>query len=130
MSVHSVFLIDDDTDDKEIFIAALEEVDPDVKCSTAANGREALEKIVTQQVKADLILLDLNMPLMNGKQFLTEIKKTSKVKDVPVIIYSTSTETKDVVDTIQMGAVFFLQKPNRFEDLSKALSGIISRKWQ
>jgi len=81
-------------------------------------------------VMPDFIFLDLNMPLMNGKQFLTELNKTGDVADVPIIIYSTSTETKDVVDTIQLGAVFFLQKPNRFEDLSNALSGIISRKWK
>jgi len=125
------FIVDDDPDDQELFIEALKGLDEFCQCITAFNGQEALQKLNTDMpVPPDFIFLDLNMPLMNGRQFLSEIKKTNLVQDVPVIIYSTSTQTQDVVDTIQLGAVFFLQKPNRFEDLSKALAGIISRKWK
>jgi CheY-like chemotaxis protein len=123
------FIVDDDQDDQELFIEALQALDENCQCVTAFNGQEALQKLKTLPQWPDFIFLDLNMPLMNGKQFLAEIKKLDDARDIPVIIYSTSTETKDVVETIQMGAVFFLQKPNRFEDLSKALSGIIFRTW-
>ena len=125
------FIVDDDPDDQELFIEALKGLDESCTCITAFNGKEALQKLQTGMPgPLDFIFLDLNMPLMNGRQFLSEIKMANLAQDVPVIIYSTSTDTKDVVDTIQMGAVFFLQKPNRFEDLSKALAGIISRKWK
>ncbi len=125
------FIVDDDPDDQELFIEALKGLDESCKCVTAFNGQEALQKLKTTMPDLpDFIFLDLNMPLMNGRQFLAEIKKNKDIQDIPVIIYSTSTETQDVVDTIQMGAVFFLQKPNRFEDLSKALAGIIFRKWK
>ncbi|HEX2683151.1 MAG TPA: response regulator [Ferruginibacter sp.] len=124
------FIVDDDQDDQELFIEALQELDDNCKCITAFNGKDALQKLRNGMTSLpDFIFLDLNMPLMNGKQFLAEIKQSGDIRNVPVIIYSTSTNTQDVLDTIQLGAVFFLQKPNRFEDLSKALSGIISRKW-
>jgi CheY-like chemotaxis protein len=125
------FIVDDDPDDQELFIEALQGLDETCTCVTAFNGQEALQKLKDGMPDPpDFIFLDLNMPLMNGRQFLAEINKTNLIQDIPVIIYSTSTDTKDVVDTIQMGAVFFLQKPNRFEDLSKALAGIIFRKWK
>lgn len=124
------FIVDDDPDDQELFIEALNGLDESCQCITAFNGLEALQKLKTgMPVLPDFIFLDLNMPLMNGRQFLTEIKKIEAIQHIPVIIYSTTSETKDVVDTIEMGAVFFLQKPNRFEDLSKALAGILSRNW-
>jgi CheY-like chemotaxis protein len=78
----------------------------------------------------DFIFLDLNMPRMNGKQFLAEVKKIKTLQDIPVIIYSTSTDKKDILDTIELGAVYFLEKPNRFNDLTNALSNIITRKWK
>ena len=125
------FIVDDDADDQELFIEALEGIDDSCTCITAFNGKDALQKLGTAMPQMpDFIFLDLNMPLMNGRQFLREIKNTELVKDIPVIIYSTSTDTKDVVDTIEMGAVYFLHKPNRFEDLSKALANIISHKWK
>lgn len=124
------FIIDDDPDDQELFIEALQGLDEDCRCETAFNGQEAMQKLVSGAIPLpDFIFLDLNMPLMNGRQFLTEIKNNSDNRHIPVIIYSTSTETKDVQDTMQLGAVFFLQKPNRFDDLKQALAGIINRSW-
>ena len=69
------------------------------------------------------------MPRMNGKECLTEIRKHDNLHNIPVIIYSTSAEKKDVDETMRLGATFFLQKPNRFDDLSAALANIISRNW-
>ena len=124
------FIVDDDADDQELFIEALRELDESGQFVTAFNGQEALQKLVHEMpFIPDFIFLDLNMPLMNGKQLLVEIKKIKSIQDVPVIIYSTSNEKKDILDTMKLGAVYFLQKPNRFNELSKALDDIISRKW-
>ncbi len=124
------FIVDDDPDDQELFVEALQGLDESCKCITAFNGQEALKKLNEIPASPDFIFLDLNMPRMNGKQFLAEIKKIKNLRDIPVIIYSTSTDKKDILDTIELGAVYFLEKPNRFTDLTKALSNIISRKWQ
>ena len=65
-----------------------------------------------------------------GKSVLLRSKKNNIFKEIPVIIYSTSADKKDMYEAMQLGAVFFLQKPNRFEELSRALLHIISYDWK
>lgn len=122
--------MDDDPDDQELFIEALEAIDSTCKCITAFDGEEALKKLFKGMLHLpDFIFLDLNMPRMNGKQFLTAIKDREEIRHIPVIIYSTSSEKKDILETTRLGASFFLQKPNRFDELSNSLINIISGKW-
>jgi CheY-like chemotaxis protein len=125
------FIADDDPDDQELFIEALHSIDKDCNCITAFDGQDAVVKL-KQHIDAlpDFIFLDLNMPKLNGKECLAEIKKDANFNNIPVIIYSTSTAQKEIDETIKMGAAFFLQKPNRFEDLSRALSNIILHNWE
>lgn len=121
------FIVDDDPDDQELFIEALQGIDEHCKCITAFDGQAALQELFNGMPQMpDFIFLDLNMPRMNGKQFLTEIKKNNKTRHIPVIIYSTSSEKKDIEETAHLGAAFFLQKPNKFDELSRALTGILS----
>jgi CheY-like chemotaxis protein len=125
------FIADDDLDDQELFIAALKEINSLCKCITATNGYEALKQL--QEMKApypDFIFLDLNMPRLDGRQLLAAIKQMSELQDIPVIIYSTSADQRDIEETMQLGATHFLQKPNRFEDLRNALQDILSRNWK
>ena len=132
METHKKFFIaDDDPDDQELFIEALMEIDALCKCVTAFDGQEAINKLLNYAVYLpDFIFLDLNMPKMNGKECLAEIKKSNILKEIPVIIYSTSADKKDMHEAMQLGAVFFLQKPNRFEELSRALKHIITYDWK
>jgi len=124
------FIADDDPDDRELFIEALRTIDPDCDCITATDGEDALYKLSNGlEQLPDFIFLDLNMPRVNGRECLAIIKKIGKFDQIPVIIYSTSAEEKDIEQTTKSGAAYFLQKPNRFEDLSKALSNIISKDW-
>ena len=91
------FIVDDDADDLELFIQALLGIDKACHCITALNGREALHKIENEMLLIpDFIFSDLNMPLMNGHEFLTEIKKNEQLRDVPIIIYSTSYQKNDI----------------------------------
>ena len=130
-SYKNFFIADDDPDDQQLFIEGLHEVDELCVCVTAFDGLEGLSKLFSPKVYIpDIIFLDLNMPRMNGKECLAEIKKNTLLKEVPVIIYSTSADKKDMIEAMQLGAVFFLQKPNRFEELSLALKHIISYDWK
>jgi CheY-like chemotaxis protein len=125
------FIADDDPDDRELFIEALRTIDALCECITAVDGEEALAKLTDGLPQLpDFIFLDLNMPRINGRECLAAIKKNARINKIPVIIYSTSAEKKDITETIQSGAAYFLQKPNRFEDLSRALDNIISRDWK
>ena len=120
-----IFLVDDDVDDVEIFREALENINLDVECFTAINGQEALQKLTRGEVKPDMIFLDLNMPLMNGKQFLKEIKQKPDLNNIPVVILSTSSDPESILETTRLGASRFLTKPDKFSMWEKILTDIL-----
>jgi|ERR1043165_4270470 CheY-like chemotaxis protein len=123
----TVFIADDDQDDVELFLEAVNEVDEAIQCYTAMDGEEALQKLrEALPTIPDLIFLDLNMPRINGKQCLLEIKKTDQLRNVPVIIYSTSSIKNEVEEVRKLGAAHFLTKPSSFGELCKELTNIIS----
>jgi CheY-like chemotaxis protein len=119
------FIVDDDPDDQELFIEALKGIDEFCEWESTFNGEEAIEKLKRMTRLPDFIFLDLNMPRMNGKQFLAYIKNSGRFQDIPVVIYSTSSDQKDMQETTDLGAVYFLQKPNRFDFLLRELEDII-----
>lgn len=115
------FLIDDDADDQEIFLSVLETISPSVHCITAINGREAIQKLTAEEEKPDLIFLDLNMPLMNGKQFLEACHMLEDCKQIPVIILTTSSDDKTRQEAMRLGARDFITKPDKYSDWSKII---------
>src|SRR5688572_26972563 len=112
MAFKNVLLIDDDDDDQEIFINAATSGSPNVECSGLVDAKLALDKLKNQEIFPDVIFLDLNMPVMNGKQFLSEIKKHSVLKKIPVIIFSTSSNIKTIAELKELGAHDFVTKPS------------------
>lgn len=116
------FLIDDDVDDQEIFSMALEYLNMPVTCVTASDCGEALNKLRNDKsFLPDYIFLDLNMPKMNGKQCLREIKKQAHLKHIPVIMYSTSLTHNDIVETKDIGASTYIIKPSNISELASVL---------
>ena len=122
----TLLLVDDDIEDQEIFLSVIEKVSPSIECQTAINGAEALQLLLSKKVHPDVIFLDLNMPLMNGKQFLTEIKKHEGFREIPVIILSTSSDKQTIHETRQLGAYHFITKPDKFSIWESTLKTILS----
>ncbi|RBL93999.1 response regulator [Chitinophaga flava] len=120
----SVLLVDDDIDDRMIFGDVLKELVPDIIYNEAINGEDALERLGNGLVP-DLIFLDLNMPRINGKQFLAEIRQIEHLKHIPVIIYTTSSHESDKRETRELGAAYFITKPNSLHELNQLLKGIL-----
>ncbi len=82
------------------------------------NGVDALQKLVLKEIEMpDYIFIDLNMPLMNGIQCLQEIKQLPAYAAIPVIIYSTSSYERDIMQTISNGAFQYIVKPFSFLEL-------------
>lgn len=127
MKYTNILLIDDDSDDKDFFINALKIVSETVTFNWAENGSKALEVLESKQVAPELIFLDWNMPVMNGHEFLEEIKKREGLKDIPVIILSTSSHYKTITLSRELGAEDFITKPNNFGDLVEILSSFVKR---
>jgi CheY-like chemotaxis protein len=120
------FLADDDEDDRMLFYEALMEINPAIKCVMAKNGKEALLLLQNDLFELpDYIFLDLNMPLMNGLKCLGEIKKTTPLKHIPVVVYSTSAEKELNEESKKLGAMDFFVKPPNFSGLLKYLRKIL-----
>ncbi|GAB3515580.1 response regulator [Emticicia fontis] len=118
-------LIDDDQDDQEIFTLAIEDSGLNMQCVISNNASEALQRLNQDGTfLPNYIFLDLNMPRINGIQLLTEIKKISRLKHIPVIIYSTSSHPKDKEATQNLGAAAFITKPSGIKELSQLLKDL------
>jgi CheY-like chemotaxis protein len=80
-----------------------------VKVLTASNGQEAID--IVRNSKPELILLDIQMPVMNGWEVLQTIKEDPKLKDIAVIVVSAFTSPEDIERSMQLGAAGFIKKP-------------------
>jgi DNA-binding NtrC family response regulator len=121
-----IFYADDDAEDCELFIEALQHIDPSIKCITAKDGKEALAFLQYTPELPDYIFLDINMPLVNGKKCLIEIKQNQRFAEIPVIMYSTTSDTFEIQEYYKLGAYDFLIKPNNFNVLCDSLDSIFS----
>lgn len=126
MGYHNILLIDDDQDDHEIFSAAVEKVSDTLIYSARSSANEALEQLDADILKPDLIFLDLNMPVMNGQEFLAAVKKNEKLKHIPVIIFSTTSSRQTIQLTKDLGALDFITKPDRFDSLVMLLQTVLA----
>jgi CheY-like chemotaxis protein len=123
-----VLLADDDDDDRLLFQDVLKELSTPVNLSTAANG-EILMRMLSKPPLPDLIFLDLNMPLKNGFECLEEIRSDPKMKDMPVIIFSTSSQPSAIDQLYRNGAQLYIRKPNDFKQLKKVINHVITIHW-
>ena len=123
----TLLIVDDDADDRQLFINTVHEIDDQIVCMTATDGFQALE-LLNKPVDTplpDAIFLDLRMPRINGKKCLIELKKNEQLKDIPVIIYTTSTEVEDSIELTKLGAVYFISKPSNPEEMFYLISMIL-----
>jgi len=125
MVYNRILLVDDDVDDLLIFKAALKEVAVAIECITAKNGLEALLHLKNAQPPPSLIFLDLNMPMMNGIECLEQIMQDDRLKEIPVVIFTTSNHPKDQKRTAELGAKKFLTKTPDFKTLKAELRLIL-----
>jgi CheY-like chemotaxis protein len=120
-----VLLADDDHDDRKFFADALGKLNVPFKLSDFRACEELLSHI-NEETTADIIFLDLNMPYLNGHECLQEIRKNKKYDAIPVAIYTTSSNRKDIDTTYDEGANIYVIKPNRFDEIVYLLQDIFS----
>jgi CheY-like chemotaxis protein len=122
----TILLIDDDEDDRDIFKEALSIVVPDVQCLIARDGEEGLAVLQALTVSPDFIFVDVNMPKMDGKEFLKRIKADPDFMHIPVIVYSTSKHKSELGEYFKLGAANFITKPSEFKLLVTYLRSVLS----
>lgn len=123
-----ILLADDDDDDRLLFTDVLREYSKDAQLSFAHNG-EHLMSILRAEQLPDVLFLDLNMPLKNGIECLQEIRSDEKLKDLAVVIFSTSSHPGTINQMYDLGAHLYVRKPNDFNALRKAISEVLKKDW-
>jgi len=121
----SFLLVDDDIDDIIIFQETLKKVDDKVGFFYVNNGKDAIDLLTENAPNLpSLIFLDINMPRMDGKECLKLLKQDDRLKHIPVLMYTTSSQSADIEDTMMHGAMAFITKPWGVNELKKLLSVI------
>lgn len=126
-----VVLVDDDEDDRLFFKDAIEELDVNTSLLLFSNGQDFIDYVtLSGQPLPHIVFLDLNMPIKNGIQCLTEIRKSNALKDLSIAIYSTSCSDEDIEQTFIQGANIYINKPNDFKKLKDAIGKVLKLNWQ
>lgn len=107
-----ILLVEDDEVDQMTVQRALKDIHVTNRLDIAGNGEEALALLNdNRNQKPGIILLDLNMPRMNGIEFLSLIKKDEELKKIPVVVLTTSIEEDDKVKSFNLGVAGYMHKP-------------------
>ncbi len=121
MKKHKLLLVEDDELDVISVERSLKKIDTPYELHTAYNGKEALQMLkgYKDDELPDVILLDLNMPKMNGIEFLRVLRKDERIKHLKVFIMTTSAESIDRSTTEELGISGYIIKPLNYTDNTK-----------
>jgi CheY-like chemotaxis protein len=121
-----ILLVDDDILDRDLFVDAIKLAGKSYKVTEAENGEQALQYLQHTSILPHLIILDLNMPIKDGRATLKELKAHNRFKSIPVCIMSTSSAQFDVLNAYENGTNLFLVKPMEFKLLIEMLSSLLT----
>lgn len=124
-----ILLIEDDPADVELTLETMKSSKIMMNINVAKDGKEALDYLnkkgqYQQTNKPDLILLDLNLPIKSGIDVLKAIKDEDNLKQIPVIVLTTSKAEEDIIKTYDLGANCYITKPVGFEQFRKVVQSI------
>jgi CheY-like chemotaxis protein len=126
-----ILMADDDEDDQKLAQDAMQRVCTDVTLHFVDDGVELMDYLrhrgryeQNDGTRPRLILLDLNMPMKDGREALAEIKSDDDLRQIPVIVLTTSEASEDVRMTYELGANAFISKPTSFSELIRLMSTI------
>jgi CheY-like chemotaxis protein len=125
----NILLADDDADDRDFFADALNEISVHTELTIANDGAELmtmLKETITEPPPPHILFLDLNMPRKNGFECLKEIRETPRLKNIPVVIFSTTANDKAIDTTYSLGANCYIQKPGSYQLLKRAIEIVLA----
>jgi CheY-like chemotaxis protein len=127
-----ILIVDDDKEDQLLIREGFEAGEIPKRFHTVSDGAEALEYLLRtgryappiEAPRPDLILLDLHMPHVGGREMLARVKKNEELKNIPIVIFTTSRQEEDVRFCYAAGANAYVGKPAGFDQLRAILSSI------
>lgn len=126
-----IYLADDDEDDCMLFEEALFELSKEYSLLISKDGEELMKNFADRIPPLPRVLfLDLNMPRKNGFECLTDIKEIEKLKNIPVVIFTTSNDLNFIYRTYSLGARRYICKPRSFDSLKAIIRNVLSIDWE
>jgi CheY-like chemotaxis protein len=128
MKIPNILLVEDDPDDIELFQEALNDTGKLHKVSNVMQGDLVMPSLENDNEKPDLIVLDLNLPKLQGKEILASLKKNRAYRNIPVIILTTSSSRQDIDDCLNAGAIQFITKPvdsRGFKQMAESIFSVL-----
>ncbi len=122
-----ILLVDDDQDDIDMFHEAVREINSALKCITAGNGKVAIDLLNKAAQLPDLILLDINMPVMDGFECLKRLKQSKNLQALPVAMYSTAANHQEIKHALELGAFHYYKKPSDFKEIIKCIKSALQK---
>jgi len=122
-----ILIVDDSPNDTELTTIALEATGREISIRSATDGQSALAMLTNGHELPDLILLDLKMPCMGGIEVLRKIHADDRLRDIPVVVVTSSCLESDRAETLAAGASEYLEKPLALDQFRKALESILQR---
>lgn len=119
---YSVFVADDDDDDRFLMKVAFDEHCPEAKVQFAIDGIDLITALADSPARPCLIILDLNMPRLNGLESLQVLRASPTYINTPIIVFSTSDNEKDKADARSNGANEYIVKPVNMRDLATLIN--------
>ncbi len=117
-----ILLADDDADDAYFFAKALKELTIQTELKVAVNGDELMILLKDEKLTLpDVLFLDINMPRKNGIDCLAEIKQITRLKSLPIVMFSTSNDWDKINLLFKTGANVYIHKPNDFQQLKQVI---------
>jgi CheY-like chemotaxis protein len=126
--MNQVVLADDDWDHGILFKIVLKQVDPSKQLTIVRDGEQLMEYL--SKNTPDLVFLDLNMPCKNGIECLQEIRGMAGLKDLPIVVYSSSSHMTDIQKSYIHNADLYMVKPFNSQHLRNALESILKLDWK
>lgn len=129
-SQRNIYLADDDDDDRMMFVDALHEVDSSVVLTQAEDGQQLLEILSDDpDPLPEVIILDINMPKVDGLECLEQIKQNTNFKKLPIVMLSTSGDSETIEKALELGATAYAVKPSSFDGLKTLIKNVLQMDW-
>lgn len=127
LSISNLIFCEDDDDDRFLFNDVLQEMNSKLKVDFVANGVRLMELL--KHYVPDLLFLDLEMPFKNGLECLVEIRSNPRLKDLPVVMFSSTTRQSNIQTAYEMGAHLFLIKSPAFSEYASSIKAVLGLDW-
>lgn len=125
----TIFYTDDDAEDLEFFTEVTNAIGDHLNLVTQDNGKKLLHDLENPPPNPHIVFLDLNMPGISGFDVLQQLRSSDNFKNLPIVIFSTSSDERIIAKSRELGASYYVSKPTDFSLLKKTIQHALSINW-